>query len=316
MIPEILRRQYLRFSASLYRKYVLIIGLLVVGALLFSGGLDIFFTYQDKLNSLSDLEREEAFLAASNIDFFFGDSERRLQQIAKVEYPNNESGIAARERDYLELVNQMSAITGLGYWNSAGDGWFVTAQPGREDFTTDSPLSIEQLIDGAKTNGTFYGPSYFDENAVQHLTIGIADPGIGEGVLIAQVDLNIVQAIISQMSFHFSHSAYVVDSRGFIVAHPNQELVTQQTNVLHLSQVQSAIEDAPGFNPISRNETAVDIGTSLDGRAVLATSYPCRQFWLECNRRTSPGRGFGSASSPNNTQRLTIGGRFYFGGPD
>ena len=60
MIPGFLRRQYLWISASLYRKYVLIIGLLVVGALLFSGGLDIFFTYKDKLNSLSDLEREEA----------------------------------------------------------------------------------------------------------------------------------------------------------------------------------------------------------------------------------------------------------------
>ena len=121
MIPGFLRRKYLWVSASLYRKYVLIIGLLVVGALLFSGGLDIFFTYKDKLNSLSDLEREEAFLAASSIDFFFGESERRLEQMAQVEYQKSESGIAAQKEDYLRLVNRMSQVTGLGYWDSAGD---------------------------------------------------------------------------------------------------------------------------------------------------------------------------------------------------
>jgi hypothetical protein len=57
MISGFLRRQYAWVGASLYRKYVLTISLLVVGALLISGGIDVFFTYQDKLNSISGLVR-------------------------------------------------------------------------------------------------------------------------------------------------------------------------------------------------------------------------------------------------------------------
>ena len=60
MIPSLVRRRIEWVSARLFRKYVLIIGSLVFGALLISGGLDIFFTYQDKLDSISDAQRDQA----------------------------------------------------------------------------------------------------------------------------------------------------------------------------------------------------------------------------------------------------------------
>ena len=274
MISGFLRRQCAWVGASLYRKYVLTISLLVVGALLFSGGLDIFFTYKDKLSSLSDLERSEAFLAASSIDYFIGDVQRQLQQAAQVKYEDSESGIAAREDDYLSLVNRVVPITELGYWNSTGQEAVVIAQVGRDTVTSNSPLSVEEIFIGAETYGTFNGPVYLDDDSMQHMTIAIAEPGLGNGVLIAGVNLNIVQVIISQLSQHYSHSAYVVDSNGLIVAHPTEEHVTQQTNVFHLPQVQSAIKDAVDFKTSAAKDKVVSIEKSLDGETVLATSFP------------------------------------------
>ena len=274
MISGFLRRQYGWIGGSLYRKYVLVISLFVAAALLFSGGLDIFFTYKDKLGSISDLEQERAYSAASNIDIFIGDVQRKLEQAAQVEYEDNDSGMIAREEDYLALVNRAAAITNLGYWNSMGQERFMVAQFSRETFTNYSPLEVEQLLIGAKTNGTFNGPVYFDDDSSQRMTIGVAEPGSGEGVLIAEVDLTFVQVIISQLSLDDSGWAYVVDSNGTIVAHPAKEHVTQRTNVFHLPQVQAAIKDAAISNSGSATEKAVTIEKSLDGHTVLAASYP------------------------------------------
>ena len=274
MISGFLRRQYGWIGGSLYRKYVLVISLFVAAALLFSGGLDIFFTYKDKLGSISDLEQERAYSAASNIDIFIGDVQRKLEQAAQVEYEDNDSGMTAREEDYLALVNRAAAITNLGYWNSMGQERFMVAQFSRETFTNYSPLEVEQLLIGAKTNGTFNGPVYFDDDSSQRMTIGVAEPGSGEGVLIAEVDLTFVQVIISQLSLDDSGWAYVVDSNGTIVAHPAKEHVTQRTNVFYLPQVQAAIKDAAISNSGSATERAVTIEKSLDGQTVLAASYP------------------------------------------
>ena len=274
MISGFLRRPYSWFGGSLYRKYVLVISLFVAVALVFSGGLNIFFTYKDKLGSISDLEREKAYFAASNIDIFIGDVQRKLKQAAQVEYEDNDSGMTAREEDYLALVNRVPAITNLGYWNSMGQGRFMVAEFSRETFTSYSPFEVEQLLIGAKTNGTFNGPVYFDDDSSQRITIGVAEPGSGEGVLIAEVDLTFVQVIISQLSQDDSGWAYVVDSSGTIVAHPAKEHVTQRTNVFHLPQVRAAIRDAANFNRTTADEKAVTIEKSLDGQTVLAASYP------------------------------------------
>ena len=126
MIPAFVRRHYGWVSARLFRKYVLIISSLVVGALLVSGGLDIYFTYKDKLNSISDLQREKASIAASNIDIFIGDVQRQLKRAAQVEYEASKAGLALREEDYLALINRVPSITELGYWDSEGQQGLIS----------------------------------------------------------------------------------------------------------------------------------------------------------------------------------------------
>ena len=274
MISGFLRRPYSWIGASLYRKYVLTISLLVVVALLISGGLDVFFTYKDKLNSISDLEREEAFLAASSIDFFIGDVQRQLEQAALVQYEDDESGTTARRDDYMALVSRVVAVTELGYWNPSGQEPVVISQVGPDTFTTNSPLSVEQILDAVETNGRFNGPVYLGEDSFQHMTIAIAEPGAGKGVLIAGVNLNIVQVIISRLSLHYSHPAYVVDSNGVVLAHSAEENVTQHTNVVHLPQVESAIGGSADPDTKALKETVVSIEKNLEGETVFATSLP------------------------------------------
>ena len=106
------------------------------------------------------------------------------------------------------------------------------------------------------------------------MTIAIAEPGAGKGVLIAGVNLNIVQVIISRLSLHYSHPAYVVDSNGVVLAHSAEENVTQHTNVVHLPQVESAIGGSADPDTKALKETVVSIEKNLEGETVFATSLP------------------------------------------
>ena len=230
MIPTFVRRQYGWVGARLFRKYVLIISSLVFGALLVSGGLDIFFTYQDKLDNVSNLEREKAALVASHINLFLEDVQRQLEQAAQTEYEDSAAGMALRELDYMSLVHR-TAISELGYWGSDGRQQIALAEFGPETLLFDSPLSAEQIVSETKAAGTFNGPVYFDNDSVQHITMGIAETGTGKGVLVANVNLSVVQIIISQLSLANSGWAYVVDSEGKIVSHSVDELATRRADV-------------------------------------------------------------------------------------
>lgn len=276
MIPAFMRWQYGWMCANLFRQYVLIISSLVAGALLISGGLDIYFTYKDQLNSISDLQREKASFAASNIDFFIRDVQKHLERASMVEYEDSQSGIAKRESDYMALINRVPALDGLEYRDWTGQQLLVTAKFGRETFAPGSPMSVDQIFFEARAKGTSYGPIYYDDNLIQHMTMGIAEPGVGKGVLLAQVDLSMIDVLISQLSLTDSGWAYVVDSNGFIVSHPVQGYATEHMDVSYLPQVKSAIKAGTDSSGVSA--ASVSIENSLDGQSVLAASFPIKSL--------------------------------------
>ena len=92
-------------------------------------------------------------------------------------------------------------------------------------------MSVDQIFFEARAKGASYGPIYYDDNLIQHMTMGISEPGVGKGVLLAQVDLSMIDVLISQLSLTDSGWAYVVDSNGFIVSHPVQGYATEHMDV-------------------------------------------------------------------------------------
>ena len=62
----------------LFRKYVVLIVALVSGALVVSGALEIYFSYQENKVALAQLQREKALAAANRIEQFVKDIERQI----------------------------------------------------------------------------------------------------------------------------------------------------------------------------------------------------------------------------------------------
>ena len=66
----------------LFRKYLLLILTLVSGALLASGGISVYFSYQENKSALASLQHEKAIAAASRIEQYIRQIEQQLAYAA------------------------------------------------------------------------------------------------------------------------------------------------------------------------------------------------------------------------------------------
>src|SRR5262245_8312532 len=87
-------------SGRLFRKYVLFLVVLVSGALIASGALEIFFSYRESKDALIQLQREKALAAAGRIEQFVKEIEG---QIGWTTHPQLVTGAAALEQRRVEI---------------------------------------------------------------------------------------------------------------------------------------------------------------------------------------------------------------------
>jgi hypothetical protein len=85
----------------LFRKYLLLILTLVTIALLASGGISVYFTYQETKASLASLQHEKAIAAASRIEQYIRQIERQLSFAALPQL--DASNVELRRIEFLKL---------------------------------------------------------------------------------------------------------------------------------------------------------------------------------------------------------------------
>ena len=71
-----------RHYGRLFRKYLVLILSLVTGALLVSGGISVYFSYEEQQTALGNLQQEKAIAAASRIEQYVRQIERQLAYAA------------------------------------------------------------------------------------------------------------------------------------------------------------------------------------------------------------------------------------------
>src|SRR2546422_10207455 len=90
-----------------------------------------------------------------------------------------------------------------------------------------------------KAGRIFHGPVSFRKESEPYMTIALGG-GPNAGVTVAEVNLKFIWDVVSQIRVGKAGHAYVVDSRGQLIAHPDISLVLQKTDLSALPQVQQA----------------------------------------------------------------------------
>ena len=91
------------------------------------------------------------------------------------------------------------------------------------------------------------------------MTISVAEPAPGRGVVVAEIDLSFVREVIARARVGTTGYAYAVDSRGVLITHPIINLVLQHTSFALLPQVRAGRLNALAVTAMKRSAMAADV---------------------------------------------------------
>jgi len=249
----------------LFRKYFLLILALVCGALLTSGGVGLYFAYQENKEALASLQREKAAGAAARIEQFVSQIE---QQLAFAALPQlGAEGLEQRRIEFLKLLRVVPAVTDIAQIDLRGREQLAVSRLAMDVAGADKDRSQEPAFKNARPGQTWFGPVYFRKETEPYMSIAVRSGGESGPVTVAEVNLKFIWDVVTRIRIGQKGKAYVVDSTGHLVADPDIGLVLRKTNLSALEQVQAAF--APGAD-----DSLAMLAKDLNGHSVLTAYAP------------------------------------------
>jgi signal transduction histidine kinase len=246
-------------------KYTVVVVTLVTAAIVSVGLTELYFSYQDSKTALSRVERDKASSAATSIEQLMQEILLELESVAQPTVETGAAGLTERNQDFHRLLEREKFVSQLSYLDSTGKERVRTSPLEFDRIGGGIDLSRSAKFIRARAEQRYLGPVYFQGGSRPYMTISVAERAAGRGVVIAEIDLSPVRQVIDRARVGSAGYAYVVDSRGELVSHPNIDLVLRKTSFASLPQVRAALR-----GPAQTPADAVTIGRDPDGTKVLS----------------------------------------------
>jgi len=251
---------------SLFRKYALYFVVLVSTTLVVSAAVAVYFSYQESKAALLVLQREKAAAAALRIESYVQEIEH---QLGWMRLPQIGGGTLEQRRiDFLKLLRQVPAITDLSYLDRTGSEQLKVSRLSMDVAGSKQDFSKDAKFTSTKSGEAYFSPVYFRKETEPYMTIAVAGASEQAGITVAEVNLKFIWDVITRLKIGAKGLAYVVDSGGQLIAHPDISRVLQKTDLSALPQVKAAREtpgeDLGGY-AISRNLEGHEVLTAHAG---------------------------------------------------
>ena len=252
-------------QGRLFRKYLLLLLTLVSGALVASGAISVYFSYQEHKSALGSLQQEKAIAAASRIEQYIRQIQQQLSYAALPQL--DASDVELRRIEFLKLLRQVPEVTDIAQLDGSGREQVLVSRLGMDVLASGKDRSQEPAFKGAKRGQPWVGPVYFRKETEPYMTIAIRSGGDNGPVTIADVNLKFIWDVVSRIKIGDKGKAYVVDSSGFLVADPDIGLVLRKTNLSELAHVRAAADGHEG-------DEAAMLSRDPAGKQILASVAP------------------------------------------
>ena len=248
----------------LFHKYFLLILALVCGVLLVSGGISVYFSYQENKSALASLQHEKAIAAASRIEQFIRQIEQQLSFAALPQL--GAGGIELRRIEFLKLLRQVPAVTDVAQLDAMGKELLAVSRLGMDVAGSSKDRSQDPAFLGAKPGQIWYGPVYFRKETEPYMAIAVRSGGEAGVVTVTDVNLKFIWDVVQRIKIGNKGKAYVIDGTGHLVADPDIGLVLRKTDFSGLAQVKSAlagpdVSDAPAM--LARDLSGAEVLTAF-----------------------------------------------------
>ncbi len=268
----------------LFRKYVVVLLVLVGGVLMASSLVELYFSYRETQLAIVRVERAKAVAAAAGIEEFLREVEQQVRETTRTASDDPDAsqvgqgklgfrqGLGAamaeqRELDFLRVLRNVPAVSELSHLDLAGKEQLRVSRldpdvvGSQEDFSR-APKFVE-----ARAGKTYWSPVYFKNESEPYVTLAVPVGKYAVEVTTAEVSLGAVLKMVSQIEVGPGGYAYVVDSRNHLVAHPDSRMLREKRDLAALDQVKSARADRSG--PAADAPVAA-VADGLGGGRVLA----------------------------------------------
>jgi signal transduction histidine kinase len=261
-------------GSRLFRKYVALFVAVVCVALLSNGLFEILFSYQENKRALTRIQREQAEAAAAKIGQFIKDIEGQIGWTTQL--PWTASALEQRRFDALRLLRQVPAITELAQLDASGKEQLRVSRLAMDAVGVGTDFSKDPKFTEAVAHKIYYGPVYFRRESEPYMTLAMAGARRDAGVSVAEVNLKFIWDVVSQIKVGNKGQAFVIDSRGRLIAHPDISLVLRNTDLSRLDYVSKA-RSADG-TPVQQG---VEVVNDVQSREVLTAHAPILPLrWL------------------------------------
>ena len=254
----------------LFRKYLLLILSLVSVALLASGGISLYFSYQENKAALASLQHEKAIAAASRIEQYIKQISQQLQYAS---LPQLDAGdVEMRRVEFLKLLRQAPEVTDIALLDADGKEQNAVSRLGMDVTGSGRDRSAEPAFRSAKRGQPWYGPVYFRKETEPYMTVAIRSGGGDRApVTVAEVNLKFIWDVVSRIKIGEKGKAYVVDAGGNLIADPDIGLVLRKTSLAELAHVKASAQAKSDDEPalVSHDLTGTRVLTSMAPIAAL-----------------------------------------------
>ena len=249
----------------LFRKYLLLILSLVTGALLASGGISVYFSYQENRSAIASLQKEKAVAAASRIEQYIRQINQQLTYAALPQL--DAADVELRRIEFLKLLRQAPEVTDIAQLDAQGREQIAVSRLGMDVVASVKDRSQESAFVNAKRGQPWFGPVYFRKETEPYMTMAIRSGAANGPVTVAEVNLKFIWDVVSRIKIGDKGKAYVIDGSGFLVADPDIGLVLRKTNLSELAHVKAAAS-------VQKSDEPAMLSHDLAGTAVLASYAP------------------------------------------
>jgi len=253
----------------LFPKYALLIITLVGSMLVASGAIGLYFSWRENESNLVALQDEKAQNAATRIEQYILEIEHELSWTALPRADADGDALEQRRIEDLKLQRQAPAITEVAWIDPQGREQLRISRLAMDLIGSGIDMSQEPKFrevienrcpDDTRRSGAcvYWGPVYFRKGTEPYMTIA-RPSGSGGGVTAAEVNLKFVWDVVSRIKIGATGLAYVVDSTGTLIAHPDISLVLKKSDLSTLPQVAALRGPAEGPPSVARDSKGEEV---------------------------------------------------------
>ena len=247
----------------LFRKYIVVLLVLVGGVLMASSLVELYFSYRETQRAILRVERARAVAAAASIERFLREVELQVRETTRTASDDPDAsqvgpgrlgfreGLGAalaeqRELDFLRVLRNVPAIAELSHLDLSGKEQLRVSRLDLDVVGSQEDLSRAPKFVEARAGKTYWSPVYFKNDSEPYVTLAVPGGKYAVEVTTAEVSLGAVLKTVSQIEVGPGGYAYVVDSRDQLVAHPDSRVLRAKRDLSALPQVKSARADRSG----------------------------------------------------------------------